>query len=160
MCVERHSLQLILHSCAVYEKSTFYLTPWDRFCPSAPLEAEIGSAKQLVKLGDNWDGEGSPGYEQATIDRAASFLRLQFSWLWSKCGIEAPAPRIAPGPDGSIDLLWKRQEWRLLINVPADPSEAASYYGDDFGSQKTNGHLETGSHSVGIAPWLMRDSGM
>ena len=38
---------------------------------SGSLEAEIESAKnRLIVLNDNWDGEGSPGYEEETLDRA------------------------------------------------------------------------------------------
>src|SRR5690242_6411887 len=38
------------------------------------LGGEIGDARRLLSLGDDWDGEGSPGYDEQTWSRAADLL--------------------------------------------------------------------------------------
>src|SRR6266581_1532309 len=65
------------------------------------LEAEIESARSILKLPDNWDGEGSPRYSERTFERAIAFARMHIKHLWEASGIAAPIPRINPGPMGS-----------------------------------------------------------
>lgn len=119
------------------------------------LQEEIGRARKILELGDDWDGEGSPAYTEDTLDRAAAFLTThseQFRRLYS---LHLPVPKISPGPDGSIDIHWKRQSWELLVNIPADAKEMAVFYGDDYGSQKIRGTLDPRTFNLGIASWLM-----
>jgi len=126
---------------------------WDRQEENSELKAEIGEAN---KLAENWDDEGSPAYSKDTLDRAAAFLTMQSDTVKKHHGLILPVPRILPGPDGSIDIHWKRQGWELLVNIPSDPSEMAVFYGDDYGSSKIKGSLDPKDFNLGIAAWLMR----
>jgi hypothetical protein len=40
------------------------------------LKAEVERAKQIIDLGENWDGEGAEPYLKATLDRAIAFLKM------------------------------------------------------------------------------------
>jgi hypothetical protein len=120
------------------------------------LEAEIERAKRILDLEDNWDGEGSPGYSEDTFHRAIAFLTTHAKWLWESCRVRLPVPRIGPGPDGTIDLHWKQPSWELLVNIPADANEPATFYGDNYGAQKIRGSLDPRNFfNLGIAAWLM-----
>ncbi|MBI2819318.1 MAG: hypothetical protein HYX73_04995 [Acidobacteria bacterium] len=119
------------------------------------LKAEIEQAKQILELEDDWDGEGSPGYSADTFNRAISFLTMEAEGLWESWGIRLPVPRIGPGPEGSIDLHWKQPSWELLVNIPADANEMATFYGDNYGVQKIRGSLDPRNFNLGIATWLM-----
>ena len=119
------------------------------------LKAEIDQAKRILELKDDWDGEGSPGYSEDTFNRAIAFLTTHAQWLWESCGICLPVPRIGPGPDGSIDIHWKQTSWELLVNIPADASEMATFYGDNYEAQKIRGSLDPKNFNLGIATWLM-----
>lgn len=119
------------------------------------LEAEIEQAKRILELGDDWDGEGSPGYSEETFNRADAFLRTHAEGLWESYGIRLPVPRIGPGPDGSVDLHWKLPSRELLVNIPADPNEVPTFYGDNYGVLKNRGTLEPQKFNPEIVPWLM-----
>lgn len=119
------------------------------------LKAEIEQAKRILELEDDWDGEGSSGYSEDTFNRAVAFLTTHAEWLWESCSKRSPAPRIGPGPDGSIDLHWKQPSWELLVNIPADANEMATFYGDNYEAQKIRGSLDPKNFNLGIATWLM-----
>ena len=124
---------------------------------SESLEAEIESAhEKLTVLADNWDGEGSAEYKTETINTAAEFLMSQGRLLHEICGMSLPVPQINPGPDGSIDLFWKQPTWELLVNVPANSNQAASFYGEDQTGHTIKGSLDTSEPNIGVIVWLMK----
>ncbi len=119
------------------------------------LKAEIEQARRILELEDDWDGEGSPGYSEETFNRAVAFLTTYVEGLWESCGMPLPIPRIGPGPDGSIDLHWKQPSWELLVNIPTDPNEAASYSGEDDEGHQSRGFLGTEKFNSRFArTWL------
>jgi hypothetical protein len=103
------------------------------FVPSVinDLRSAIQDSRVLLTLEDNWDDEGSPGYSDSTWHRAESFLIQNAIHLWRRHKMCFDAPKIQPGPSGSLDLHWRTRHRELLINVPANPEEPISYYGDN-----------------------------
>jgi hypothetical protein len=69
--------------------------------------------------------------------------------------LQLPVPHIGAGPNGSIDLHWKRKNSELLVNIPADPNGLVTYYGDDYGAQKVKGTMNLSTFNLGIAACLM-----
>ncbi len=120
------------------------------------LENEIERAREMLDLEEDWDGEGSPAYSQDTFELAVSFLTAHSKHLWDSACLHPPVPRIAPGPNGSIDLHWKREAWELLVNIPANVTDMAVFYGDDYGVQKIRGSIDPKQVNFGIATWLMK----
>jgi hypothetical protein len=121
------------------------------------LEQEITSAERMIlSLADDWDGEGSPGYSRETMRRAAVFVRTQFDRLLDIFGMDAPVPYINPGPNGTIDIHWKQPTWQLLVNIPANEGEPASFYGDDTDGDSIKGTVNINSHKFGLLAWLMK----
>ena len=51
--------------------------------------------------------------------------------IWEEDSVLIDAPKILPGPDGSIDLLWDKQSYRLLLNIHPHPEQIVSFYGDN-----------------------------
>ncbi|HEX3556343.1 MAG TPA: hypothetical protein VIA62_24250 [Thermoanaerobaculia bacterium] len=122
--------------------------------PFTKLFTAINESRELLTLTEDWDEAGSPAIEPKTWERATDWVKRYAELLWDRRGIVLPAPRILPGPDGSIDIHWKTPRRELLLNIPANPEEPASYYGDDFGSDKKKGILETGALDMGLVSWL------
>ena len=91
-----------------------------------------------------------------TINSAAEFLMSQDRLLRELCGISLPVPQINPGPDGSIDLFWKQPTWELLVNVPENANESASFYGEDQTGHTIKGSLDTSEPNLGVIVWLMK----
>lgn len=104
--------------------------------PSA-LESAIDKSRFILTLNDDYDGEGSPGYERQTWERAVALLRRTAS--------EIPLvdmPTIGPGPDGSIDLYWKTDSYTLLLNIRPG-SKDISYYGKNDDGLNLEGDART-----------------
>lgn len=94
------------------------------------LYESINSSKYILDLDDNWDDENSKGFEFETWKSAVKFLVTYFNAAYDLFGKEIAPPSIFPSSDGSIDLLWKKENYRLLINVPEE-SSVVTFYGDD-----------------------------
>ena|SRR6266404_2225583 len=115
----------------------------------------IESSRRLLSWEKNWDGEGSPPYRNDTWERAVTFLTRHAKHLWEHYQVILDAPRIEPGPEGSIDIHWKTEHYELLIEVPADPTKRATFYGDDKGNIFIEGTLNVSSFSHGLIAWLL-----
>lgn len=95
---------------------------------------------------------------KATWQRAVEFLASNAYWLWNSQGIVIQAPEITVGPEGSVDLHWESQRHELLVNIRADPSLPAAFYGDDKGSLKIKGTLSITAYNRGLLLWLANQS--
>jgi hypothetical protein len=116
------------------------------------LRTEITRAEKLVGTLDS--EEESLAYSRETLNLAIVFLRVQSSQFRKMYSFCPPVPQIGPGPNGSVDLHWKQDNWELLINIPSDKSEQASFYGDDYGTQRIRGTLHPRKINYGIIAWL------
>ena len=122
------------------------------------ITAAIEASKYIYDLQDDWDEEGSIGYQKATWERATDLIMGFFDHSLGIDTHSLPAPNIAPGPDGSIDIHWqlKNKNRELLINIPADPQSPAVYYGTGGPNDVTKGKLELSSQNSWIIRWLMK----
>lgn len=104
------------------------------------FQQSLDSAFQrILALKPDFDGEQSSSYEKAPVERAIIFLKKLALSVWQLNQTVIPYPLIFPGPEGSIDIQWKTKKFQLLINFPKDIEEPASYYGDDYGKNTTEG---------------------
>jgi hypothetical protein len=124
------------------------------------LTDAVWRSRTILSLNDDWDEQGSPGYSEQTWKRAIQFLLRNVTLVWRRHRVPVPVPRILPGPEGSIDLHWRTPARELLINIPASPEEAASYYGDDIeeGTESAirGKGLDTNADSEWILLWLTK----
>jgi hypothetical protein len=138
----------------------FQTTPqvhkWVKSKEPDDLKAEIEQAEALMESADDLNAEGVQIYSRNTFDRAAAFLRLHSDLLREQYRVCLPAPSIGPGPNGSIDIHWKRRSWELLINIPANSDENAAFYGDNYGTQKIKGSVDPAIFNLGLFMWLMQ----
>lgn len=116
----------------------------------------ISKSKKILALEDDWDDAGSPAYKHATWNRAKDFLIASAHSVWISAQIRVDAPKILPGPDGSIDIHWKSAQKELLINIPEDVSESARYYGDNKTGQIVKGNLNISVDNRWLMMWLMQ----
>ncbi len=110
----------------------------------------LGQSRTMLDWEDDFDGEGSPAYKEETWTCARDFLEDNMTRIWKEHKVVIDVPRIRPGPDGSIDIQWHNDKRHLLLNIPEDVTEPATYYG-----KSAFGHVE-GSFTVPWnAQWLM-----
>jgi hypothetical protein len=139
-----------------WTRETDTIEKWARQEEDRELKTEIEQANdRLLKLANDWDEEASLGCSKDAFDRAVFFLTTHSAKGRDLCGSYPPAPKIGPGPDGSIDLHWRQKTWELLVNVPADPNQMAVFYGDDYGTAKIKGSFDPKTVNLGIVAWLM-----
>jgi hypothetical protein len=123
--------------------------------PLIAVEESIESSRGMLDLESDWDGEGASTIAKSTWERTVDFLRGTALNLWTKCGVRIGAPLLVPVPDGSIDIHWKLANRELLINVPADASKWATYYGDNrHGGNTVEGQLDTNAPNHWLLVWL------
>jgi hypothetical protein len=152
---ESDTTEELYQEWAEYSQEEILATEQCVYHISEELDKEIDRAREILELTDDWDGEGSPAYSQSTFDLAVAFLTSHSKYLWEHSCLHPPVPHIAPGPNGSIDLHWKRATWELLVNIPANTNEMAVFYGDNYGAQKIKGSIDPRQVNFGIATWLM-----
>lgn len=105
------------------------------------LRDEINTSKYMLQFEDNWDGEGSEPYNAKTWIDAVSFICNYANWVFDCYKQIIPIPNIYHAPKGSIDLYWEKETFNLLINFPKESNGVASFYGDDYATQRIEGHF-------------------
>jgi hypothetical protein len=126
------------------------------------LPAALGSfvqgierSRAMLDLDDDWDGEGSPGYAEATWRRAVGIAIASASRFFAVYDEVPPAPSIAKGPDGSVDVLWQSVSKKVMINVPADSGSIAYHgYDPDNPEREIKGLLDPADANGWILSWL------
>lgn len=118
----------------------------------------LNASRRLVLLPDNWDGEGSKGCEGAVWERATRTLITQALGALSTLDLVVRMPIMMPDCEGGIDILWESPDYALVLNVPDDPAESITFFGNsvsDPDSTKTTGELlpENSPHP-GVLSWL------
>lgn len=120
------------------------------------IQLLMDAGSKIAAYPDNWDGEGSVGYTHATIIRAITFIQRYHQMQSFKL------PDLLPGPNGSIDLLWKYRDggktlFHLLINVPAADDREMTFYGavdlPTKGHKEVKGILYDVEHGM-VEQWL------
>lgn len=102
------------------------------------LLASIEKSKSILFLEDNWDDDGSERYEEATWSASVKFLLDYAKTLYQDFNVEISAPKIYPGPKGSIDIMWEVEKYRLVVNINKN-GEDAMFYADNYKDQITEG---------------------
>ncbi len=119
----------------------------------ASLAAAIEKSKYLLRLERNFDGEGSEPYSPEVWSKTVRFVAEYARWLFDVFGKIMVTPKIYHGPEGSIDVYWENQQFNLLINIP--PGEAhATFYGDNYGAQVTEGRFDPENFQQSLLPHL------
>jgi hypothetical protein len=134
------------------------VTPFYGFLLAAELGSfvpEIERSRAMLDLADDWDGDGSPGYAEATWRRAVGIAIESSSRFLAVHDEVPPPPAIAKGPDGSVDLLWRSGSKKLMINVPADAGSVTFHGFDrDNPDREIKGVLAPEDANGWIVSWL------
>lgn len=137
--------------------------PGQSFLPILPTELAlvadaIENSKVIFnRLSDPLD-ENALSCSRETWQRATQLLTDHALSVWEKAKVTIRPPTISAGPEGSVDLYWTAAPYGLLLNVPADPRQPATYFGDAAAnpdSNRTSGKIDpTKPIDVGVLMWL------
>lgn len=108
------------------------------FCMPQELNhilVEIEKSAAMVELEPGWDDEDALPISLDTWKKAVEFLSMHAKNIYNSYNCVIKEPDIAPVRDGSIDLTWRTEKVRLLVNVKNSPKAIASYYGDFYSDE-------------------------
>lgn len=121
------------------------------------FETAVGQASRITALGEDWDGEGSSGYQIGTLERAISGAEGLLRTALLRFGRVLPAPEINPAHEGSIDLFWQLEDRDLLINIPAPADAPCSFFGEDIEGNTISGDAPILAKRIDLLAWLAGD---
>lgn len=116
----------------------------------------VDQAREILSWDDDWDGEGSPRYEEETLQRATHFLLDGVRQLTAECSVSVHVPRILPGPDGSIDIHWQLHDRQMLLNIPASVDEPVEYFGQKESGGSIKGNFYLSDPDLEPLTWVKR----
>jgi hypothetical protein len=114
----------------------------------------ISDSMAILECQDDAD-DGFISYSKETLDRAITFVTSYIELSERLFGISVPLPKLLPGPSGSIDVHWKNEKKELIVNIPADKSANALFYGDDYAKLFIKGALAASAPHPSILMWLL-----
>jgi len=93
------------------------------------LTHALKKSQYILDLKDNWDDEGSVGYNLQVWEVSLKFVINYAEWLYKNFNVEMYIPKIYHGPNGSIDIIWEEESFRLFININAN-FKSANFFSD------------------------------
>ena len=117
--------------------------------PPNGLEAVIEESRRLLDLPVNWDDEGALPMSSVAWSKAAELLRAIGAALPDRRVATLPLPVISACADGSIDLLWRTQVFKLLINI--QPTTESDFYSESADGMTLKGTFRAGVNDSALA---------
>lgn len=150
--LEQETASFLTHERAGEIRAASWAKPLRHNVPK--ITAAVEAAQSLLDLTDE---DGNLIVERAVLRRATSFLLTFARHALESQRLRIEPPVIGPGPDGSVDLNWRCANFSLLINIPADTSSLATYYGRNPAGESAEGSFSTERHgNWGQLLWLMQ----
>ena len=95
------------------------------------LKENFEEMKELLNLPENWDGQGSIPINKKTLSHTKLLIK---SLLGILSEFKMPIPDIGAVPDGSIDIYFKTDFYKIVVNIPADLIDYIEIYGKTIDS--------------------------
>ncbi|WP_410006522.1 hypothetical protein [Aequorivita nionensis] len=141
----------------IKEKSTLEFLEFlasDIYKIKSPIEDLKELNKNLLKLEDNWDGQGAMSISPIVYQKCFDFLNNYYNFIKDTFNIVIALPEISPTPDGNLDILWRNNNSRLLIHINEN---SAVYYGDQLaGINSIKGQIEIENVQEFLATWMLK----
>lgn len=119
----------------------------------ADIAAAIEKSRYVLDLEKDFDGMGSEVPSPETWQKAVRFVAEYANWLFDLFGKKMVVPKIYHGSAGSLDVYWENERFNLLINIPPQQG-SATFYGDNYQGQVTEGRFDTENFQQALLPDL------
>lgn len=107
---------------------------------SKSLIAILEKAKYILRLEEDWDDEGAMPYSIDSWKAGAQFLISFYSWLHVNAKGSLHNPKMHHGPNGTIDIAWNEDNFRLFINIDKE-NNVGTFYSDTVNNQYSEGQF-------------------
>lgn len=155
--IEQESILEIVEEKPIKEiQITVLGTSFSSCAPLFKIHSEIKDAIQILELEENWDDEGAKKIQEPVFIEAVSFLLNYSDFIYKNFGVIISTPEINPCIDGSIDLSFRSQNARLLINIQKENERSnAIFYGDLYDNKiPIKGNVPTEGVFEHLAHWM------
>lgn len=105
------------------------------------LQKTIEKSTYIFGLQDNWDDEGSLGYDKTTWAKAVRFVIDYAKWILNNFDKVMYIPEIYHGRDSGIDILWENKEFCMLIRFDKQ-IENSCFYSNNLHQQTSEGEFQ------------------
>ena len=92
------------------------------------LESILDNVTATI-LDEDWEAQGGTNFTKNTI-KLVKDLVIEIMDYFSDQRIEFFPPKILPLLDGSLDIKWENNLFRLIVNIPSKVSQLVEIYGD------------------------------
>lgn len=121
---------------------------------NSKIEELIESSRYILTLEEGWDDENALAIDKPIWETATNFLRLYGNYFTEIFLSQIEIPEINPARNNSIDLEWRTEKGRLLINFN-NSSDQASYYGDRYANvDNIKGSVDVNEVKEYLAVWM------
>jgi len=90
------------------------------------LKENFEELKEFLKLSENWDNQGSIPINEKTLNPTKFIVKNLIEVM---SDFSMPIPDIGAVPNGSIDIYFKTDFYKIVINIPADLNDYIEIYG-------------------------------
>lgn len=119
------------------------------------IAEEIEDSKKILTLLNDWDEEGAIAPPISILMQSIHLLVSYSKWIFDNLDIIIASPTISAVPDGSIDMEWRTNKARLLINIKNNGNHEAYYYGDFYKNLNSiKGQICTRDFQTYFAHWM------
>lgn len=122
--------------------------------PLSPLDKSLELlGDKLTKLPQDWNDAGARRIQRSTFERARVFVISANRDFAQRAQKPMPVPELLPVADGSIDVLWRNAEFKLLVNVPEEG--AGDFFGKTPSGAEFKGPFLPDQDQQDIVTWLI-----
>ena len=122
----------------------------------AGLADIVSSSRFMLHLEPDWNGEGANPISRDTYLRTLEFLKTNMAWATTEDGRQFPLPRIMPGVNGNVDLVWKSNDTIIIIRFKEDEYNTADFFGDDLSGNRFKTTLDIEPKNLTFQNFLRR----
>lgn len=118
-----------------YTNIEVLLSKFSTIAHLSSIYSEIQRSRSLLELEDDWDDNGAQKISKAVWIAAVKFLVQNSYYLYKHYSKVIAAPEINPLHDGTLDLSWRTDNARMLMQVVSD--KYIKFYGDEYNNKNS-----------------------
>jgi hypothetical protein len=113
------------------------------------LKAEIEASKYILELEEEW-GEDGEKYDIHVWEIVFEFIIKMYLTSVRMFDVIPDFPKIYHGPDGTIDIVWEKSDYQILVNCPKEENRQVSFYGENVKKDSFKGsfYITDNCHSL------------
>lgn len=120
------------------------------------LRPTLEAARKILSLPGDFDGYGTVPFTEETWQRSYKFLRRMLVQLREGFDVDLEPPMVSIGENSSVEFYWSTPTFELLVTIPNDVKERASFLGRNLkrGARIVD-TFDPASYHPGLVAWIV-----